>query len=205
MELRLAEWFLYNEEFNAERTLWTGITDSGGVAYPHLASTVTVLDPADTTILLQSTTPIIAGGPYDIVEGVGRIEDTIAECEHNDGVIHVPQILAAHMAAWDLLEPRGNRMFTPGGMAVIIGKGYPGSSPAGVTSTTSAWIYGTGPVALRQSPLRITSTYGESIDKTTNDTFLVMERTNVQQFDCCLVAVEISTGGVITGTGGIAT
>lgn len=199
---------LTNGEARAvERVFWTGDADtpSGANVYPHLAANSSVYD--DTTeVLLQPAATTIVTGAVDIVEAIGLLESELAECYGGVGVIHAPRAALAHMAANHLLEKSGQMLRTVGGTPIAFGAGYSGTSPAGETPAAgTAWLYATGAVALRRGEVFITSDRTAALDRNVNTLRLFAERTYVVSWDCCLLAIPVSLGGVVTGSPNSAT
>lgn len=190
------------EEAQVEETLWTGVAGGQPVAYPHLAANATVIDRS--SIVLQTAATQISGAAvFDIVEGLGELERALANCYHGVGVVHVPRSLAPAMADAMLLVREGPRYRTPNGNIVVLGSGYTGSSPAGVSTDGSDWIYATGSMFIYRGGVTTTPPIS-TLDRTNNDVKVIAERTYVIGWDCCHLAINISTGGVDTGTAGAA-
>lgn len=194
---------LTNGEARAvESVFWTGDIDApaGETMYPHLAADAEVFDGTG-DVLLQPAATVIVTGAVDIVEAIGLLEANLAECYGGQGVIHAPRAALAHMAANFLIEKSGQTIRTPGGTAVAFGGGYPGTSPAGATPASgTAWLYATGAISLRRSEITITSNRIQGLNRSVNTLQLYAERTYSIGWDCCLFAIPVSLGGVITGS-----
>lgn len=192
-----------------ERVFWTGTLDAPvtGVTYPHLAADTVVLSSGLAPVTLQTAATVVVTGVVDIVEGIGLLESALATCFDGVGVIHAPVAAFEHMAANHIVETRGGTAYTPAGTPVAFGAGYPGTSPAGATPATgNVWLYATGPVMLRRDPeIRFTSTPAEGLNRSINTLVLTAERNYNLAWDCCHFAVQVSLGGIITGTAGSAT
>lgn len=205
---RILAHFTNGEERAVSRVFWTGIIDSPvtGVTYPHLAADEDVFSTGMSPVQLQTAAEVIVTGVVDIVEGIGLLEEALAECFGGVGVIHAPRTAFAHMAANHLVETRGGKAYTPAGTPIAFGPEYPGTSPAGDTPAFgNVWLYATGPVMMRRDPeVRITSTPTQALDRTVNTLTMIAERTYNLAWDCCHFAVQVSLGGVITGTAGSA-
>jgi hypothetical protein len=139
------------------------------------------------------------GGSLDVVEALGRLEQALGACVHGKGIIHVPTELVAHLKTNHLLEEEDGVLYTPNGNKVAASPGYSGASPAGVVQVGVSWMYGTGPVFLYKSAPRFIGTEAESLNRSVDTLARLYERTYVIGFDCCLFAVPVSTGGVVTG------
>ncbi len=199
----VSEGLTEGEAWQVERAFWTG-TAGGvtGVNHPHLAANATIMSFGDT--LQTAATIITTGGPVDLVEGLGRLEAALADCYQGIGVIHIPASLGPTLALDMLYLVRGGRYYTPNGNLIALGRGYPGTSPAGVATAGTAWIYATGAVFYARSPLREIASKS-SVDRATNTLEQLAERTYLLGWDCCHLAIPISLGGVVAGTFNAAT
>lgn len=189
------------EGLQVERSFWTGVADGDVVVFPHLAANAEVIDSQG--ILLQTVaSPPVTGGPFDIAEGLGLLEQGLANCFGGVGVIHMPVKLVPTLDALGLLRVVNARnvgsgqfdrqLQTLNGNLVAAGAGYPGTGPNGAAPTnTTTWMYATGPVFMRRSDVKImpaTST----INRETNNIEMIAERTYVLGFDCCHVAIQVN-------------
>jgi hypothetical protein len=184
------------EQWQVERTFWTGVAGGQTVVFPHLAANAPVLD--ESGIVLQTAAVTVTGAALDVVEGLGRLESTVADCYSGVAVIHVPRTLAPALANAQLLVRDGTRYRTHNGNLVVLGAGYRGTAPDGSTPSGSAWVYATGAMFIYRGrpvilPIR------DSVDRAENTINAIAERTYVIGWDCCHVGVNLSTGGIITG------
>jgi hypothetical protein len=190
--------------YQLERAFWTGIagkTTSGGVAqttvFPHLAANTALNDPNSTqTIILQPAANMAASGgaTTDVADGLGQLQGALASCYHGTGVIHIPTAALPTFVAWDLVEDREGGLYTRTGNRVVVGQGYPGTSPAGAAPAAgTTWIYGTGAVFGYQASVNI-GTLIELFDRTENTHHMVAEQVYVLGFECCLIATQIALG-----------
>lgn len=186
----VAEALTEGEGWQVERAFWTGNVDSqSGINHPHLQANAAIVVDLDT---LQTAATVVTGVALDIISGLGLIEQALADCYQGQGVIHVPASLGASLAAWGLIHLDGGRFVTTNGNLVAIGRGYTGTSPAGVAATpTATWIYATGAVFYARSPLREFSRT-EMFDRNTNTVDALAERTYVVGWDCCHLAIPIN-------------
>lgn len=186
-----------------EREFWTG--ENGTL--PHLAANTAVTGTGfDSTIIEQTAATIITGAPVDIVEGLGLLEQALATCYGNEGVIHVPQIALAHLAARGLIRIDGARLRSPAGHLIAAGAGYPGTAPDGSVPVNGVWyVYATGAITVHRTPIEVQGTLQQAVDKSKNDVYLVAERTYVIGWDCCHYAQPISMGGIAGGAVGLIT
>lgn len=183
-----------------EREFWTGARGTT----PHLAANVAVSGTGfDFDVLEQSAAVSVTGSPVDITEGIALLEQQLASCYGHEGVIHVPHIGLAHLFSKTLARVDGTRLRSPAGHLIAAGTGYPGTAPDGSGPTGGVWwIYATGAVFVHASPVEITSTRGQALDRERNDMFLVGERTYVFGWDCCHFAVPVRMGGDAAGAVG---
>lgn len=199
---------LTNGEARAvEETFWTGGIDSPvtGVTYPHLAANTAIYSDGLSPVLLQPAASVVVTGIVDIVEGIGLLEAALGTCFGGIGVIHAPLATLTHMAANHIVAPRGGTMYTPGGTPVAFGAGYPGTSPAGATPATgNVWLYATGPVMMRRTEINVRADAKQSLNRSINTLTMIAERTYNLSWNCCLFAVQVSLGGIITGAIGSA-
>jgi hypothetical protein len=93
----------------------------------------------------------------------------------------------------------GAQLKTQAGNLIALGAGYPGTGPSGTTIANAVWVYITPPVFAYRSATE-TFKFVEQFDRTENTLKTIVERTYVLGFDCCcLFAIPISTGGIVTG------
>jgi len=174
------------EAYQAEHVFWTGtVAGVADVALPHLAAPAEVTDRG--TVMQQATTTVTADAltPAGVL---GALEQALAECTQGaTGMIHVPMHLVPVLAGAQLLTVSGQRLRTHNGNTVVAGAGYPGTGPDG---TGAGWIYATGPVWGKRSPIRVMP-QASTLDRTTNTVRALAERTYLLAYDCCLLAAEI--------------
>lgn len=191
------------ESWQVERAFWTGtVGGDAGIVYPHLAASAATVDTSEVvTITLQCATTAVSGSaPLDITEGLGRLESLLGDClTGGQGVIHVPLMLGEMLFRANAVKADGQRLRTQSGNLVALGAGYPGSGPDGTDVANVKWIYGTGPVFGYRSAVE-SFRFVESFDRSENTARMIAERTYTLGFDCCcLYAVPISVGGIVTG------
>lgn len=198
--------FTQSEQWQVERAFWTGLADGQSVVYPHLAANTAVVDDFGITLQIAATT--VSGGvstPLDIVEALGFLESELADCYDGVGVIHAPRVLLPSFAEATLITRENDHYVTPNGNIVVFGAGYPGTSPAGASSSGSVWMYATGAMFIYRSdvsvlPVHPTGGRGEnSFSRANNTVKAIAERTYVIGWDCCLRAVNVTTGGIGAG------
>jgi len=189
--------------FQVEQAFWTG--SAGGdanVVWPHLANNTATVDTGISPGLLGCAATPVTGVVLDIVEGVQRVEAAWAACSptNGQGILHVPASLGPSLWQWNLVKTDGAQLRTQSGNLVVLGGGYPGTSPAGVLTANVAWIYMSGPIfGYRGAP--DTWRFSEMFDRETNTLRSLVEQTWLFGYSCCCTpAAAISLGGDITGT-----
>lgn len=197
-EETVAQLLTQSEQWQVERAIWTGQTAGHPAVYPRLAANAEVVEPG-TGIVMQLAAGVVTGAALDVVEGIGRLEASLSDCYDGVGILHVPVELAPAMANANLLVREGPRYRTPKGSIVVLGAGYPGTAPDGLQPVGSVYVYATGALMILRSrptvmPLRST------LDRSKNTVKAIAERTYVIGWDCCLHAVNITLGGVVSGT-----
>lgn len=186
-----------------EFEFWTGTRGT----IPHLAANAAVTGTGfDANVVEQTAAVVVTGAPVDIVEGIGLLEQSLADCYGHEGVIHVPQIALSHLKENNLAEREGDFLRSPAGHKIAAGSGYPGTAPDGTAPSAGVyWLYATGAVFVRRTPIEITSNKVQALDRRVNDVYLVAERTYVLGWDCCHFAVPVRFGGDTSGAVGTAT
>lgn len=181
------------EEDAVEAAVWTGVAGGGTVVFPHLAEDSVVTDRSGIT--LQTAVTVVSGGAvFDVVEGIGRLEAALGDCYRGVGVLHVPVELGPALAEAMLLVRDGPRYRTPRGNIIVLGHGYPGTSPSGVLPGDSRWVYATGMPFIYRSEIFVTPPVS-TLDRETNSVTPIAERTFLVGWECCHVGVQIALGG----------
>ena len=198
------------EHLQVEEVLSTGtVAGVANIMFPHLSANALITDPNDTAdllITLQPAAQVAVTGTVDVVEGLGIIEQQLADCYGGRGTIHVTLATFNQMVSQLIVFQRNNLWFTAKGNYVVPGSGYTGNAPDGSAAPAgTAWMYGTGPVfGYRTAPKQV-GNITESFNRGVNTLKIIIERTYVIGWDCCLAAVRVSTGGTVTGTASSAT
>lgn len=208
LEALAAQGLIQSEAYTVEHVFQTGDVPGTSVdVYPNLT-----LAAASETIqggfVLQPST-IVVSGNFDVVEGLGRLEKAISGVPvtgspcypAGQAVIHIPLRLASAFQAQYQLIKDGPRLRTAAGNLVVIGSGYDETiGPAG-TSTPAGfgWIYATGPVFGIRGPANAISSKVEAFDRANNTLKIIIERTVLLGYDCCLAAALVSLGGEPAG------
>jgi hypothetical protein len=117
-----------------------------------------------------------AAGAVSIAQGVAALEGWLGETYGGRGVLHVPAGAAALLGCCNLVMGSG--------YSVNVGPPDCTQAPAG-----EAWLYITGPIRVRrESPVVVPGSDVESMRITTNDRFVLAERTFVVEVACCEAA-----------------
>lgn len=180
------------ESWQVERAFWSGQAAGQVVVYPRLVGALNVVDAQ--SVPLQS--PVVTGGgPFKPARALGILEGLMADCYNGVGVVHIPQSILPVFAG---PGPTANvfkqnaQLRTLNGNLVAVGAGYPGTAPFGAAPAAgTAWMYGTGAVAMwRQTTPRVLGP-SESIDRSKNTMKMIAERTYVLGWDCCHFGVLV--------------
>lgn len=165
------------ESFAIARELWTGDLSRqeagalGGDTDPNLYLT---RDPT-----------VVAPGPVSPKRGLGLIEQAAGEAFHGQQVfLHLSR--AARPFFPELVKV-GQLLYTNIDNLVVADAGYPGSPPEGVAAAADvAWVYATGPVVVRRTPLVVdTADLAEVIDVRTNTIRRTAGKRVAATFDTC--------------------
>lgn len=183
-----------------ERAFWTGQAGSAGqgganqqVVWPALANAGQVLDPLGIT-LQPLMTQTVTGTGVDVADGLGQLENQLAACYGGQGFIHVPRLLLPTLVAWDLVEQDGGKLYTPAGNRIVVGGGYPGTSPTGAAPAAGqCWVYATGQVFGYRSDVTMYH-MPETFDRAKNTVKAVAQRTYLIGYECCLIGAQLATG-----------
>lgn len=179
-----------SEQWQVENAIWTGMADGKSVVWPRLAADADHFDPQGVT--LQTAATVVTGGPYDIVTGLGALEKALADCYDGVGVIHAPRDLLPPMQNATLITREGDRYRTAGGNLIVFGAGYRGTSPAGAATPGESWMYATGAMFIYRGDVQIMP-LRSGLDRANNTLKALAERTYLVGWDCCQLAVNIST------------
>ncbi len=201
-EARAADALTRSESWQVENAFWTGtVAASGNKAFPHLAASSSVIDTSFLpNVTLQCAATTVTGSTVlDVVEAIGRLESALGTCLNGQGVLHVPLILGEQLFRAGVVKVDGPQIKTQAGNLVALGAGYPGTGPDGTSIPNAVWVYITGPVFAYRSPV-ISFKFRDSFNRSENTAQMIAERTYVLGFDCCcLYAVPVSVGGIVTG------
>lgn len=172
---QLRQRFLAGEQAAVERIVWTGILGN----WPTLASA-----------------EVLSGGTagVDLIDGIGLLEQWLAQTWGGIGVIHGPRTIAPRAAQQLAVTINGPRAQTIFGSVFAFGTGYDGTPPyAGGADDGSLWIYATPPITIRRSTLIEPADWStNAFDRSTNRGMLIDERIYVVDWPCAVAAVQIN-------------
>ncbi|MGA5497704.1 cupin [Streptomyces cinereoruber] len=138
-----------------------------------------------------------ASGPVGIAQGVAALEGCLAGEYGGVGTLHIPVGVAALLGCCNVLreDPATGSLRTLAGNCAILGAGYsalntgPGNLPA---EPGTAWLYITGPLAIRRGPAdTIPTRSASSLSYRTNDRKVLVERTFVVGTTCTVCAINV--------------
>lgn len=176
--LRMTQWSKIANE------LWTGAQSQAmGATNRRLAS-------PDAEIL-------VSGDPVRIVDAVSLLECKFGECSAGAvQLIHVPRLLVPYLDAAGIIHsaPGSNRILTANNSIIIPDRGYPGTSPLGAEADAGqTWIYSTGPLTARLSPVAHPDPMlGDAVEPSDNTIMVRSERLAAISWLCCHLAVQVA-------------
>lgn len=137
--------------------------------------------------LLAANAPVSAPAQAGIVYALGYVEQALAERYGNKGVIHMSRLAATMaIAGGGALRVSGSQLVTALGTPVVAGGGY---NKIGLSSPTTATVYGTGPLVAYRGPIETVDQPGAQIDRAVNSVSLTAQRDYVIGWDCVVVGV----------------
>lgn len=161
------------EQTAAEYALWTGLAaDNSLLEIPNLVADGQTVTPA---------------APNSIVSVLSALENFayFGQSYSNIAYIHAPVSMAAWAASQHLVVRDGNFLKTPYGSVWVFGAGYPGTGAGGVAPPAGgAYLYVTGQTTVWRSEDIFTYPINQTLDRTTNQRFLLSEREYAIGFDC---------------------
>jgi hypothetical protein len=147
------------ESFAIARELWAGdlthaAVDAGDAATPNLS-------------LVDGPTILNGGTAVPVHRALGIIEQALGEALRGQrAYVHLSR---ETLALFGYLQSTGNLLTSFSGNLLVADAGYPGTAPIGETGTAGvSWIYGTGPVVVRRTPLFAFDDEVASLDIATN-------------------------------------
>jgi hypothetical protein len=166
------------ESYAIARELWTGELSEqeaaaiGGGAEPNL--------------YLAKDPTVLGSGPVSPRRGLGLLQKAAGDAFHGQQVfLHIARD-AITMFGPDLAKV-GNLLYTNLDNVVVADAGYPGTPPEGTSAAANvSWMYATGPVVVRRSPLVLDSANdAEVIDTRTNTIRRTAGKRVAATFDTC--------------------
>lgn len=190
------------ENTAVEAAFWTGVAGGQATVWPHLAANSVLLD-SDQITLQTAASPLVTGGA-NIATALGAVEYQLALSYGGQGYIHVPRSVLPLLTAWKLLDwthAADGVLCTKAGNRVVVGGGYPGTSPGGAApSSGTSWIYATGQVFGFRSDI-VVRELPSTLDRTKNTIKRIAERTYTFGWECAHIAALVNLG-VATNTSG---
>lgn len=169
-----------------ESALWTG--QAG--ALPALNAAATPL-----VIAGQANTTAAA---VDMVTAVALMEKYLGANYAGRGVIHAPRTAVAYMEWLQQIkheDDRPEQLTTKLGTRFAFGAGYDGTGPSAVappaatTANQYFWMYVTGQVMLLKGDIVTPATFGEALNRSTNQVALLAEQPWLVAVDCLKAAI----------------
>lgn len=151
--------------------------------------------------------PALATDPgLVILPAAANIEDAVAALEFElgqryggVGIIHAPRQAMPYAASFNLIVQDGPVLTTPLGTLWAFGGGYdPAIVPTGQDAIldNQSWLYATGAMTSRKTEVLVLPQDGNAINRQTNETTVLAERTWVLTRDCVTLAVLVNLGEV---------
>ncbi|MTE20285.1 cupin [Streptomyces sp. TRM43335] len=133
-----------------------------------------------------------AEGAVSIAQGIATLEGWLASTYGGRGVLHVPAGAAALLGCCNVVALQDGTPRTLMGNCVIMGAGYSvnvGPPDCSQAPSGEAWLYVTGPLRVRrEAPEVVPDTDAASVRISTNDRFVLAERSFVVEVACCEAA-----------------
>jgi hypothetical protein len=145
---------------------------------------------------------VLTNGAASALGSLACLEQYLAECSGDRGMIHcTPQLATTWAALGHVLRREGALLLTALDTIVVPDAGYPGSGPGGTPASTSQWAYATGMVTVELSPVEITPpTMAEAVDRATNTVEFYAQRLAAVMWDgCCHGAAEVDLPVCLVG------
>jgi len=130
------------------------------------------------------------GTAVDMKIGLGLLEERAAATYAALPTMHMGLAVATVAYREGFIDKSGNSVTTISGAPVVVGSGYLGKSgPNGVVAgDNEAWVYISGPVAVRRGPVVVT----EAPNYRQNLTRAIAERQYIATYDCVAYAVLVT-------------
>lgn len=183
---------------DAANELWTGDKATlEGWPNRYLAS-------PDTEVRVGSSS---SPTPVGVTDALAQLDQGYTSCMiGGPRLAHVTRRFLVHAKHKGVLERQGNRYYTPNGTLLVTDDGYPGTgpdiaggspgdppTPRAAPSADQTWIYGTGPIVLRNTPIEFPQGDDPAnfIDYRTNDVIAAAMRWVMVTWQCCAMAVLV--------------
>jgi hypothetical protein len=150
-------------------------------------------------VLCPIADDLTPGDAVPVAQGVAALEGWLAEHYGGQGLLHIPAAAAALMGCCNVVTRTRDTQCpeTLMGNGVVFGAGYAlNVGPPDCTQAPAgeAWLYITGPIRVRrEAPQIVPDTDAESFRITTNERFVLAERSFVVEVACCeAAAIRVS-------------
>jgi hypothetical protein len=171
------------ESYGIARELWTG----------DLTAADAAAGGPDPNPSLDGGPTILGAGPVAPKRGLGMLEAAVGDVLHGQqATLHVGREARPFFPE---LVKVGNLLFTNIDNLVVADAGYPGTPPQGTAGADGvAWIYATGPVVVRRSPIFLgPDAPAQTVDTSTNTVRRTASKVVAATFDpATLFAVPIT-------------
>lgn len=173
--------------FLLARELWTGATT-------HVNPFVTpTTDQVENFSFAYGGATVVGSGAFTSAAiALGALDSAAREAANGQQVfLHMPSELAQ-------LDPYnfrrvGNILYTEQDSIVVVDGGYPTTGPNNTATAGKAWMFATGPVTVRTSPIDVISDPVQTVDRNQNLREIWATRFAAATFDpCVLFAVEVT-------------
>lgn len=147
---------------------------------------------------------VVTSAPATPVDALACLEDALAACSPQRGMIHCTYGTLVHWKLLGGVERVGQQMVTPNNTIVVADAGYDGSGPHGQPpSTGSVWAYATDMVDVRLDEIQVyPDEDAQALDRAANTFAFRAERLAAATWaGCCHAAAEINQV-LCTHTGG---
>jgi hypothetical protein len=166
------------ESYAIARELWAGdLARADETANPG--------GPMSSNLFLAKDPTVLGTGPVSPKRALGMLQAEAGDAFHGQQVfIHAGRTTEPFLT--DLVKV-GNLLYTRLDNVVVADAGYPGTPPEGTAAADNvSWVYATGPVVVRRSPLVLDSVDGaEVIDVRTNTVRRTAAKRVAATFDTC--------------------
>ncbi len=140
----------------------------------------------DGNLYLAKDPTVIGSGPVSPRRGLGLLQQAIGEAFHGQqAFLHIARA-AVPMFGADLVKV-GQLLYTNLDNVVVADAGYTGQPPDGTTAAANvSWLYATGPVVVRRTPLVVDpANEAQVIDTRTNTIRRTAAKRVAATFDTC--------------------